>query len=283
MTSGMPATAPAPARGPRRLRARSPRAELTAVLLLGAAGAGLVFLATRQGWAEVRTNVPAPLPDSVVTVTGQSLVPFAGALAFAALATLGAVLATRRLARRVCGVLLAALGAGIAAAVAGGVSAPAALAAAATSTSPASGSGAGTSAGSVTEGSAQGGSAVPQVAGFHPHAVLAAGGWQALAITGTLAIMAAGVLIAWRAARLPVMSSRYEAPGSGRAAPAAAARRPSARQAAPAGPEAQPQRPGPATRAGAAGHASPADSASIWESLSRGEDPTAASQPAERP
>jgi uncharacterized membrane protein (TIGR02234 family) len=268
MTSGMPATVPAPARGPRRLRALSPRAELTAVLLLGAAGAGLVFLATRQGWAEVRTDVPAPLPDSVVTVTGQSLVPFAGALAFAALATLGAVLATRRLARRVSGVLLAALGAGIAAAVAGGVSAPAALAAAATSTSPASGSGAGTSAGSVTEGSAQGGSAVPQVAGFHPHAVLAAGGWQALAITGTLAIMAAGVLIAWRATRLPVMSSRYEAPGAGRAATAPAG------QLREVGQTAQAQQPG------AAGQAGPADSASIWESLSRGEDPTAAGQPA---
>jgi len=277
MTSGTPATAPAPARPSRRLRALSPRAELTAVLLLGAAGAGLVFLATRQGWAEVRTNVPAPLPDSVVTVTGQSLVPFAGALAFAALATLGAVLATRRLARRVSGVLLAALGAGIAAAVAGGVSAPAALAAAATSISPASGSGAGTAAGSVTEGSAQGGSAVPQVAGFHPHAVLAAGGWQALAITGTLAIMAAGVLVAWRAARLPVMSSRYEAPGAGRAAPAPASQLPQAGQ------PAQPRRPGAASRPGPAGRPGPADAASIWESLSRGEDPTAASQPADRP
>ncbi|HEU5421613.1 MAG TPA: Trp biosynthesis-associated membrane protein [Streptosporangiaceae bacterium] len=280
MTSGMPATGPVPARpgrGPRRLRALSPRQELTALLLLGAAGAGLVFLATRQGWAQVRTDVPAPLPDSVVTVTGQSLVPFAGALAFAALATLGAVLATRRLARRVSGVLLAALGAGIAAAVAGGVSAPAALAAAATSTSPAAGSGAGTGAGSVTGGPAQGASAVPQVAGFHPHAVLTAGGWQALAIAGTLAIMAAGVLVAWRAARLPVMSSRYDAPAaSGPARPAGgqppvpgAAARPAGRTTAP-------------PRSGAPGRAHPADSASMWESLSRGEDPTAAGQPAER-
>jgi Tryptophan-associated transmembrane protein (Trp_oprn_chp) len=126
----------------------------------------------------------------------------------------------------------------------------------------------------VTEGSTQGGSAVPQIAGFHPHAVLTAGGWQALAIIGTLAIMAAGVLIAWRATRLPVMSSRYEAPGAGRAAPAPAGQRP------PASPAAQPRRPG---GAGAAGQGSPADSASIWESLSRGEDPTGASRPAERP
>lgn len=283
MTTAMPASGPA--RGRARLSALSPRQELTSVVLLGAAGAGLVFLATRQGWAQVRTDVPAPLPDSVVRVTGQSLVPFAGALAFAALATLAAVLATRRLARRVAGVLLAALGAGIAAAVAGGVSARAALAAATASTSPAAGAGSG--AGSVTEGSTAGGSAVPQVAGFHPHAVLTAGGWQALAITGTLAIMAAGVLVAWRATRLPVMSGRYDAPAADRQRPAQPAMAPpaGARQPAPGGPPqpaagAGPGASGAARQGGAAGpRPDPADSASMWESLSRGEDPTSAGQP----
>ncbi len=283
MTTAMPASGPA--RGRARLSVLSPRQELTAVVLLGAAGAGLVFLATRQGWAQVRTDVPAPLPDSVVRVTGQSLVPFAGALAFAALATLAAVLATRRLARRVAGVLLAALGAGIAAAVAGGVSAPAALAAATASTSPATG--AGTGAGSVTEGSTAGGSAVPQVAGFHPHAVLTAGGWQALAITGTLAIMAAGLLVAWRATRLPVMSGRYDAPAADRQRPARPATAPAAGagQPAPGGPlrpaaAAGPGAPAAAQPGGAAApRPDPADSASMWESLSRGEDPTSAGQP----
>ncbi|HEY1639065.1 MAG TPA: Trp biosynthesis-associated membrane protein [Streptosporangiaceae bacterium] len=283
MTTAM--TAGGPARGRARLRALSPRQELTAVVLLGAAGAGLVFLATRQGWAQVRTDVPAPLPDSVVRVTGQSLVPFAGALAFAALATLAAVLATRRLARRVAGGLLAALGAGIAAAVAGGVSAPAALAAATSSTSPATGAGSG--AGSVTEGSTAGGSAVPQVAGFHPHAVLTAGGWQALAITGALAIMAAGVLIAWRATRLPVMSGRYDAPAADRQRPGQPAMARPARagqpesgascQAAAGGDRGQPAAAG--RGAAAAARPRPGDSASMWESLSRGEDPTSASQP----
>jgi uncharacterized membrane protein (TIGR02234 family) len=283
MTTATPASGPA--RGRARLSALSPRQELTAVVLLGAAGAGLVFLATRQGWAQVRTDVPAPLPDSVVRVTGQSLVPFAGALAFAALATLAAVLATRRLARRVAGLLLAALGAGIAAAVAGGVSAPAALAAATASTSPAAG--AGTGAGSVTEGSTAGGSAVPQVAGFHPHAVLTAGGWQALAITGTLAIMVAGVLVAWRATRLPVMSGRYDAPAADRQRPAQPARAApaGAGQPAPGGPPQPAAGPGPAAPgperrgAAAAPRPDPAGSASMWESLSRGEDPTSAGQP----
>jgi uncharacterized membrane protein (TIGR02234 family) len=300
----------APARGGRGRRSLSPRQELAALLLLGAAGAGLVFLAMRQGWAQVRTAVPAPLPDSVVTDSGQSLLPYADALAFAALASLAAVLATRRLARRATGVLLAALGAAIAAAAAGGVSASAALAAAAASLGPATGSGAGSAAGSVTEGSAQGGSAVPDVTGFHAHAVITAAGWQALAIAGAVAIMAAGVLVTWRAGRLPVMSSRYDAPaGAGNCAPVrpespAAADDPATGGAVLAGAApgtaapgghvppgtARPGtgrpgtgRPGTGT-AGPGGdgadvtgqESEPADAASMWESLSRGEDPTAA-------
>src|SRR5262249_16077419 len=71
-------------------------------------------------WARVATPAPAPLPASVVSVRGQDLVPLAGALALAALASLAAVIATRRLARRPAGLLMAAVGAG--AALAGGLS-----------------------------------------------------------------------------------------------------------------------------------------------------------------
>jgi hypothetical protein len=46
------------------------------LLVLGAAGAGLALLALRQGWAQVRTHAPSPLPDSVTTETGQALVPW---------------------------------------------------------------------------------------------------------------------------------------------------------------------------------------------------------------
>src|SRR5262249_57276564 len=63
---------------------RQPRRELLLVLLLGAAGAGLVLLAMRQGWARVETAAPRPLPASIVTVSGQALVPAASALALAA-------------------------------------------------------------------------------------------------------------------------------------------------------------------------------------------------------
>src|SRR5260370_15515834 len=79
---------------PARSRRRQPRQELTLVLLLGAAGAGLVLLVMRQGWAHVDTAAPSPLPASVTTVSGQALVAAAGALALAPLAGLAAVPAT---------------------------------------------------------------------------------------------------------------------------------------------------------------------------------------------
>jgi uncharacterized membrane protein (TIGR02234 family) len=213
-------------------------------LLLGAAGAGLALLATRQSWAQVRTSPPRPLPASLVTVTGAALVPYADALALAGLASLAAVLATRRAWRRLSGMIVAALGAGMAGSVFT-VSKAAAVAVAAASVGPASNPGAG----SVTQGSA-GSPPVPDVVGAAPHVDLSAAGWQAVVVAGALAMIAAGVLAAWNPARLPVMSSKYDA------APALAAR---ARV-----------RAGPSQEAGQA-----ADSASIWEALSRGDDPTA--------
>src|SRR5580704_3727979 len=138
MTSEGPAGGRRPGAGPGvRSGGRSPRQELVAILILGVIGAGLVFLALRQGWAHVRTAAPAPLPASLITVSGQSLIPYAEGLAIATLASLVAVLATRGIARRAVGVLLAGLGAGLAAAALAGVSAAAAVAAAASSLSPA--------------------------------------------------------------------------------------------------------------------------------------------------
>jgi len=85
--------------------------EYALVLGVAAAGALLVLLSAHQGWARVVTAAPAPLPGSTVTVTGQAVVPLAGALAVAALAGLAAVVATRGLARRLVGVFLAVSGA----------------------------------------------------------------------------------------------------------------------------------------------------------------------------
>jgi len=94
------------------------RREFGLELLLGAAGAGLVVFALRQTWAHAIFTPPRPLPVQDIPVTGQQLVPLAGALALAGLACLAAVIATRSTVRRVVGTVLAALGA--AAAVAAG-------------------------------------------------------------------------------------------------------------------------------------------------------------------
>ncbi len=234
-----------------------PRQELAAVLLLGLAGAGLVLLAMRQDWAQVTTTAPKPLPAGTTTVTGQDLVPAADALAIAAVACLAAVLATRRMLRRITGVVLAGLGAGIAVAVSAGISAADVLAAAAGTAGPAAGTGAGAGAGSVTAGGASGGAGVP-LTGFPGHAALATFPWRPVAIAGALAVIAAGVLVAWRAERLPVMSARYDRPTS------------QARPASPVSPAGAGAPPAPAP----AEEKAVRDSATMWESLSRGEDPT---------
>ena len=200
-----------------RSRQRRPRRDLAAVLLLGGAGVGLVFLAARQGWAQVHIAAPKPLPPTVVTETGQDLAPAADALAVAALASLAAVLATRRMLRRITGVLLAGFGAGIAAAVGTGISTAHVLATASggggsgSADSAATGSAA---AGSVTAGAATGSAsgAVP-VTGLPGHVVWASFPWHGLALAGAAAVLAAGVLVVWRAGRLPVMSSRFDRPG----------------------------------------------------------------------
>src|SRR5260370_4695096 len=103
----------------------APRREFVLVLLAGAAGSGLVVLAVRQAWAHALFTPPRPLPAQDVTVTGQQLVPLAGALALAALACLAAVIAARAVLRRAAGVPLAGLGAGPAAGASAGLTAPA--------------------------------------------------------------------------------------------------------------------------------------------------------------
>jgi uncharacterized membrane protein (TIGR02234 family) len=211
------------------------RREYALGLVLGAAGAGLVLLSARQGWAHVLTPAPPPLPAGSVTVTGQDLVPLAGALGLAALATLAAVIATRGLARRLTGALLAAFGVAIAVAVGLPVTAAEVLAAARVTTVSQAGSAtAGGSAG-VSPGAVPGGTA-PGVT-TTGHVTMLAVPWRPAAMVGALVIIAAGLLVAWRGRGWPVMSGRYtRAPGRDR----------------------QP----------------PDDSAALWEALSRGADPT---------
>jgi len=229
--------------GTRPGQPRPARRALALSMLAGAVGAGLAFAATRQGWAQVRTTPPRPLPPSLVGVTGAALVPYADALIVAGLASLAAILATRRTWRRVSGVILAVLGAALAVS-AFTVSAAGAVAAAAASVGPAGNPGAG----SVTQGSA-GATTVPDVVGAAPHVTFTAAGWQFTVVAGALLLLTAGVLAAWRPAMLAVMSSKYDAPAGAPTPRPDRSQRPAAGQ--------------------------PADSASMWEALSRGDDPTA--------
>jgi len=206
------------------------RREFMLALLAGAVGAGLVVLAVRQAWAHAVFTPPRPLPAQDIAVTGQQLVPLASALALAALACLAAVIATRSVLRRAVGVLLAVLGAGTAAAVLAGLRAPAVLAAAKAAALS------GPLGGSTTGGTSSGG-AVHQIVIAGPGQAIAAGApWRAAAVAGAAAIVLAGLAIAWRGPRWPVMSARFE-----RSAPAPRHR---------------------------------TDSATMWESLSHDVDPT---------
>jgi uncharacterized membrane protein (TIGR02234 family) len=185
---------------------------------------------------------PRPLPAQDISVTGQQLVPLAGALALAGLACLAAVIATRSWARRVAGALLAALGAGAVVAASAGVSAPAVLATARADAL------AGALGGSTTSGTSPGGT--PHgivIAGSAGQAVITGASWQAAAICGAVAIVLAGLATIWRGPRWPVMSARFDRAGQDPG-------------------QHQGQRPR-RVRTG--------DSATMWESLNRDLDPTA--------
>jgi uncharacterized membrane protein (TIGR02234 family) len=227
-------TGEAPDRAAPGALARS-RREYALALVLGAAGAGVVLLSARQGWARVLTPAPAPLAATAVTVTGQDLIPLAGALSVAALATLAAVIATRRLARRLTGILLAAFGAAIAVAVSLPVTAAEVLAAARVTTVSQAGSATAGGASGVSPGTVPNGA--PPGVTTTGHVTMLTVPWRPIAVAGALVIIAAGLLVAWRGGRWPVMSSRYERP---------------------------PQR----------DRQPPDDSASLWEALSKGADPT---------
>lgn len=213
---------------------QAPRRQYLLSLLLGTAGAGLALLALHQSWAHVLTRAPAPLPSSAVAVSGQALVPLAGALSVAALAGIAAVIATRGVARRVIGGLLAAFALAIVAAVSLRLGTGAVLAAAHSAGTSSAGSVTGSGAGGP--GGFPGGA--PDVSAAS-RVVMAAFPWRWVTLLGAAAICAAGVLTAWCGPRWPGLSSRYEPP-PGRAA----------------------------------GSAAGADSAAMWESLTRGMDPT---------
>jgi len=229
------------------------RRQFVVTLVLGAAGAGLALLAVRQGWARAVYHAPQPLPSQSITVTGQDLVPAAGALALAGLACLAAVIATRGLLRRAAGVVLGLCGVGAAVAASGSLSA-ARIAAAASSKTASSASVASGGAGSTTGGGTTSTGGAVVTGGSTVHTMLLGVPWRVALFAGAAAIIAAGLLTLWRGARWPVMSGRYERQGG------------PARPPRPARPVAPPPGSSPAGL----------DQAALWDSISRGEDPTVA-------
>jgi uncharacterized membrane protein (TIGR02234 family) len=242
------------------------RREYGLTLLAGAVGAGLILLAVRERWAEAVFTPPKPLSQQVVSVSGADLVPLAGALAVAALAGLAAVIATRGVLRRAAGVLLAVFGACAGAAVATGVTAANVVSVAASHVASPESAAVSGAAGSTTSGAAGGAAVVLTGTG---HAVMTGAPWRFAVLAGALLVFLAGLATALRGPRWPVMSARYDRP-SRRAAGSAAADGAPAALARGDGPP-QP----PAGR--------PRDSASMWESLSGGEDPTADDPTADDP
>jgi uncharacterized membrane protein (TIGR02234 family) len=224
----------------------TPKREYAFALLAGAVGAGLVILAVRQRWAQAVFTPPKPLTPQVVNVTGSDLVPLAGALALAALAGLAAVIATRGVLRRVAGVLLALFGAGAGAAVMTSVTAATVVSVAASKVASPESAAISGAAGSTTSGSTGGGSFV--VSGSAGQAIMTGTPWHVAVLIGALLIFLAGLVTALHGPDWPVMSARYDAPGtrgtSGAGAP------------------------------GATASPKPRDAATMWESLSDGEDPT---------
>jgi uncharacterized membrane protein (TIGR02234 family) len=235
--------------------------EYGLALLAGAVGAGLILLAVRQRWAQAVFTPPKPLTSQVVSVSGSDLVPLAGALAVAALAGLAAVIATRGVLRQVAGALLALFGAAAGAAVVTTVTAASVVSVAASRVGSPESAAVSGAAGSTTSGSSGGAPVV--VAGAAGHAVMTGTPWRAAVLAGALLVFLAGLATVLRGSRWPVMSGRYDRPGRRGTAATGAAGGTTARPAA-------------ARR--------PMDSASMWESLSGGGDPTAdvAAEP-ERP
>jgi uncharacterized membrane protein (TIGR02234 family) len=224
--------------------------EYALALLAGVVGAGLILLAARAQWAQAVFVPPKPLTPQVVSVTGNDLVPLAGALALAALAGLAAVIATKGVFRRIAGGLLALFGAGAGAAVLTSVTAATVLSVAAGQVASPESAAVSGAAGSTTSGSSSSDPLV--VAGSTGHAIMTGTGWHVAVLAGALLVFLAGLATALHGPDWPVMSSRYDAPeghGPGRPDGATAAR-------------------GPARALEAL------DSATMWESLNGGEDPT---------
>jgi hypothetical protein len=247
------------------------RREFTAAIVACLVGAGLALLGLRQDWARVFYRAPSPLPSGSVPVTGWNILPSASALALAAVACLAAVIATRGVARRVAGALMAVLGGWAAVILSSPVHAAAVVSAASGANSSAGLGGVLPGGNSAITGTQSTGGSLP-ILGTATRVALTSGPWRAAAVIGAVLLIGAGLVAAWRGPRWPVMSGRFNRPGQETGPPTAApGAGPASAQAETAGPAAghsvhHPDQAAPQHPDG--------EAAALWEALDRGMDLT---------
>ena len=172
--------------GPRRGRSRGRNVEYAAALVLDLVAAGAALLIGGRTWQTVTT--PLGNRDDVLDLSGRTVDSASTALGLVALAGVVAVLATRGLARRIVGAVIALSGAGL---VWRAVESFAAI-------------GVGRARRLVVDRhKTVGGSTVPPR--IEVHTV-----WPTLVLVCGVVVLLAGLLIAWRGHRWGAMSARYE-------------------------------------------------------------------------
>jgi uncharacterized membrane protein (TIGR02234 family) len=163
------------------------RRELAAAALLGGAGAAIVAGFAGRTWAAVAEHAGTGLGTLGQQLTGRSLSGVVGALGWAGLAGIAALLATRGWARVAIGVLLAAFGVIIA------IASPAAVRRAHVVSV----------AGDKSNLARLGGDVIVHV-----------NAWWVVSLAGGVLLAAAGLLTVVRGRRWPGMSARYDRPGA---------------------------------------------------------------------
>jgi uncharacterized membrane protein (TIGR02234 family) len=207
----------------RQARPGSGRRELTAAVLAAAISGGLALSAAGQGWAQVTHDRPPPLPPVNAALTGADAAPLVSAAGLVLLAAAVALFAVRGAGRVVVGLLMA---------VAGGVLGWSGVRA-------------------LTGGLIGASMQVPGVGrGAGRVNVDVSATWPGVVILAGALATVAGLLVVLRGRRWPGMSGRYDRPGAGQEARAAAA--------ASARPQTDEER-----------------AQAAWRALDRGEDPTA--------